>query len=124
MKKISIQYLLRLAVFLTFLGHGLVAINGNAKWLKYLETVGFSLEQAEQLIPIIGIIDILVAFTILIKPVKYVVLWAVIWAFSAALIRPISGESILAFVERGSNWIAPLALYFLLLNKSQNEKNS
>ena len=108
MKKISIQYLLRLAVFLTFLGHGLVAINGNAKWLKYLETVGFSLEQAEQLIPFIGMIDILVAFTILIRPVKYVVLWAVIWAF----------------VERGSNWIAPLALYFLLLNKSQNEKNN
>ena len=124
MKNISIQYLLRVAVFLTFLGHGLVAVSGNIKWLIYLEKAGFSIEQAKQLIPIIGIIDILVAFTILIRPVKYVVLWAVIWAFSAALIRPISGESILAFVERGSNWIAPLALYFLLLKNKINESNN
>lgn len=122
MKKISIQYLLRIAVFLTFLGHGLVAVGGNVKWLVYLETIGFSVEQAKQLIPIIGIIDILVAFIVLIRPVKYVVLWAVIWAFSAALIRPFSGESILAFVERGSNWITPLALYFLLISEKRNEK--
>jgi len=122
MKKISIQYLLRVAVFLTFLGHGLVAINDNIKWLYYLKTVGFSIEQAKQLMPIIGITDIIVAFIILIRPNKYVVLWAVIWTFSTALIRPISGESILAFVERGSNWITPLALYFLLLKNKINEK--
>lgn len=123
MKLRNIQLLLQIAVFLTFFGHGLVAVGGNVKWLVYIQTVGFSNEMAQQLIPIIGFVDIIVAFIILLKPNKYVVFWAVFWAFSAALIRPISGESILAFVERGANWITPLTLYFLISqNKTIDEK--
>ena len=46
-----------------------------------------------------------------------IVLWALFWAFSTAVIRPLSGESIWAFIERGANWIAPLVLFNLLNNK-------
>jgi len=63
-------------------------------------------------------IDVLVALMILIKPFKkpykYIVLWAVIWGFSTVLIRPISGESILAFIERGANWGVPFSLFYVL----------
>lgn len=116
----NIEYILRIAVFMLFLGHGIFALMGTAKWLVYLETVGFSLEKSTELIFLIGILDVLVAFVILLKPYKYVVLWAVIWAFSTALIRPISGESILTFIERGGNWGAPLALFYLLNYKESN----
>lgn len=117
-----VEYVLRIAVFLTFIGHGSVALQGNPVWLGYLLTVGFSIEHAQTLLFLIGLLDVLVAITILIKPFKYVVLWAVLWAFTTALIRPVSGEMIWAFVERGANWGAPLALYLLLefQNKVQN----
>ena len=59
-------------------------------------------------------LDILIAIIILFKPYKYIVVWMVLWAFSTALIRPLSGEPIWAFIERGANWGAPLALYCLL----------
>lgn len=112
-----IEILLRFAVFLTFFGHGIFALKGNEHWLEYLYVVGFSSEISEKLIFFIGVLDIIVSLIILIKPNKYLVLWAVIWAFSTALIRPISGESIWAFIERGSNWIAPLVLFLLISNK-------
>lgn len=111
-----IEHILRLAVFFTFIGHGYLALIGNKKWVLYLETVGFSFEKATILIPVIGVLDILVAISILFKPQKYIVIWAVLWAFSTALIRPFAGESIWSFIERGANWGAPLALYFILKN--------
>jgi hypothetical protein len=111
------ECLLRLAVFLTFLGHGMTAISGNADWLVYLETVGFSIETSKHLIILIGFLDVIVALVVLVKPFKLVVLWAVIWTFTTALIRPISGEPIWEFVERGVNWIVPLTLYILIDKK-------
>ena len=117
----SVEKILRVAIFLTFLGHGIVAIQGNLQWIKYLTFIGFSSEKASETLVLIGFLDILVALTILIKPYKYVVLWACIWAFFAALIRPLSGEEIWAFIERGSNWMTPLALYICLIIKSKNQ---
>lgn len=116
----SIEYILRAAIFLTFFGHGVVAIKGNPNWIMYLQTVSFSLDVSTMLIKYIGVLDILVAITVVFKPNKYVVLWCVLWAFTTALIRPISGEDIWSFIERGDNWGAPLALYFLLKNKNTN----
>jgi hypothetical protein len=43
-----------------------------------------------------------------------VLLWAIFWAFITALARPMAGEPILEFIERASNWIAPLVLYLMI----------
>lgn len=113
--------LFRIGVFSTFFGHGYIAFSKNKAWIPYLEVIGFSKVHATSVLPLIGIIDIIVALTILIKPFRLVVLWAAIWAFSTALIRPISGESVLAFIERGANWILPL-IFFLIYNNNYNQK--
>lgn len=115
----NVKILLRIGVFLIFLGHGVFAIQGNPSWIPYIETVGFSAVIAKKLILYIGILDIIVAIMVLLKPNKYIVLWAILWTFLTAIIRPISGESIWAFVERGGNWIVPLCLYFLMKIESK-----
>ncbi len=109
-----IIWILRIGIACTFIGHGVFAFQVNTSWIKYLETVGFSVSMAEQVMPVIGIVDFLVGLIVVIKPFRLVVLYAFIWTFLTALIRPLSGESIWMFVERGSNFAAPLALYFLL----------
>lgn len=114
----TVEKILRVAVFLTFIGHGLLAYSIKESWLLYLETVGITDELAQTVIRIIGLIDLLVGTIVLLKPNKYVVLWCFFWAFLTALMRPISGESIVEFIERGANWGAPLALYFLLKRKN------
>ena len=119
-----IEWVLRIGVFLTFFGHGIVAIMGNPDWLKYIEVVGISNYNAQIILIFIGYLDFFVAFITLLRPNKYILIWASIWAFSTALIRPISGESILEFIERGSNWALPLGLYFYLkfLNNKRLQK--
>ncbi len=117
----NVARILRIAIFLTFFGHGIVATQGNSQWIEYLKFIGFSSELATRMLTFIGVLDILVAFSILIKPNKYILLWASLWAFSAALIRPLSGEDIWAFIERGANWMTPLALYIYQHTKTKNE---
>ncbi len=107
-------WILRIGVFGIFLGHGIFAIQGNIRWLPFLETVGFSNESAIQIMPIIGILDILVAISVIIKPLRPILMWAVFWAFLTALMRPIAGGSFLDFVERAGNWATPLALLLIL----------
>ena len=114
-----VQWILRIGIFGTFLGHGIYALGVKEEWLKYLNTVGFDTQLAYTIMPIIGVIDILIAITVLIKPIKPILIYATIWAFAAALIRPLSGEPVLEFVERSANWAAPLAL--LLLTRHQKE---
>ncbi len=106
---------LRIGVAGEFLGHGILAILGKADWIKWTEQLtGMDTGAATTFILIVGIVDVLVALTVLIKPIKPVLLWAVFWGFWTALVRPIVGMPIWDFVERFANWGAPLALLFLM----------
>jgi hypothetical protein len=62
-----LEWILRIGVFGTFLGHGLLAASVNPDWIHYLNTVGISDEVAIKIMPVIGIIDILVALIVLIR---------------------------------------------------------
>ena len=71
--------------------------------------------------PLIGWMDIILGFVTLLRPVELFSAWMVVWAFSTALVRPVSAgmartlspmsdNALWGFVERASNWICPLAL--------------
>jgi len=109
-----INWVLKIGVFGIFLGHGIYAIQVNQAWVPFLEKVGFSNDLALQIMPYIGYLDIIVAVSVLIKPLRIILIWAIFWAFLTALMRPIAGGSILDFVERAGNWATPLALLLLL----------
>lgn len=104
----------RIGVFGTYLGHGIVALGINPKWIPLLTCFGFTEQQAIFLMPYIGVVDIIVAFFVLVFPIRIVVLWAVLWAFATALSRPISGQEFVEFVERSANWCLPLVLLITL----------
>ncbi len=107
------EWILRIGIFGMFLGHGVFAILIKQSWIHYITAVGFSEVTAKSLLFLIGIFDIIIAIIALVHPIKSVLIWAAIWAFSTALIRPISGEPIWDFVERSANWAVPLALLYL-----------
>jgi len=109
----KVEWILRIGVFGTFLGHGVFALLGKQSWIPYFTSVGISEANAIVLLPLVGVLDILVAVFALIKPIRVVLIWATLGAFATALIRPISGEPIWDFVERTANWAAPLALLYL-----------
>ncbi|MDP3917214.1 MAG: hypothetical protein Q8Q42_02905 [Nanoarchaeota archaeon] len=104
------EWILRLGIFGTFLGHGIFALQIKQGWIPYFTSVGISENTARTLLPLIGSMDILVAILAILAPIRIILVWAVIWGFWTAILRPIAGEPIWDFVERTANWAAPLAL--------------
>src|SRR3989344_4628449 len=111
-------WILRIAVAGEFLGHGVFALQGKPDWIKWFATFGVSNpETAATLLMLVGLMDILVAIVVLVKPMRSIILWAAFWGFWTALVRPIIGQPIWDFIERFANFGAPLALYYLLYGR-------
>lgn len=111
----AVEWVLRIAVAGEFVGHGVFALGGKQAWLEWFATFGISDPGlAAQLLFLIGAMDVALAILILIKPVRIALLWMAFWGFWTALLRPIVGEPIWDFVERWTNWGAPLALLLVL----------
>ena len=114
MNNTTAQWVLRIAVAGEFLGHSVFALHGKAQWVNWIsQLTGASPESSLQLLFLIGLLDILVALIVLLKPIRIVLLWAALWGAWTALVRPLVGEPIWDFVERSANWGAPLALLLL-----------
>jgi hypothetical protein len=110
----AMEWVLRIAVAGEFFGHGMFAFNGKEQWIGWMQQLtGVDTATAIMLLTFVGLMDILVALIVLFKPVRVVFLWAALWGFWTAILRPIVGEPIWDFVERWANWGAPLALLLM-----------
>ena len=108
------EWILRIGVFGTFLGHGIFALQLKPRFIEMLTAfIGVTGTLANNLMYLIGIIDIIVAVFALFYPFRLMLIYASIWGFLTALARPIANDPIWDFVERWSNWAAPLALLYL-----------
>lgn len=111
----KVEWILRIAVAGEFLGHGVFAFQGKQQWIGWFSNFGISdANLAAQLLLLIGLLDIFFAILILVRPVRIILLWMVLWGFWTALLRPLVGEPVWDFVERSANWGAPLALLLLV----------
>jgi hypothetical protein len=109
-KQLELEHVLRIGIFLTFIGHGVFALGIKHEWIPFLTAVGFSQSSAIEIMPFIGLLDIFVAWMALLYPVRIIIIWAFLWALATAIMRPVTGYEIWDFVERGANWALPLAL--------------
>ena len=111
-----IEWVLRIAVFGSFFGHGMFALQKKAGWFKYFEAVGITNpDTIGTLLVLVGIADVALALLILIRPVRSALLWMAVWGLWTAMIRwPVGPDPVWDFVERWANWGAPLALLLLV----------
>lgn len=108
------EWILRIAVAGEFVGHGVFALQGKSAWIGWIQQLtGVNAGLAGQLLLLVGLTDLFVALIVLVKPMPAVLLWAAVWGFWTALVRPVVGEPIWDFIERWANWGAPLALLVL-----------
>jgi hypothetical protein len=109
-----VTWVLRIAVAGEFVGHGVFALQHKAQWLGWIsQMTGATPATAIVLLTLIGVADLAVACFVLLKPVRIILLWAALWGFWTALLRPLVGEPFWDFVERWANWGAPLALLII-----------
>jgi len=112
----KIYHTLRLASAMCLIGHGLFGIITKAVWCNYLAVAGIDQTMAYQLMPLIGIVDIIMGISLLLFPIRAVALWLVLWGFMTAAMRPLSGEPFAELIERAGNFGAPLTLLLLCPN--------
>lgn len=110
----KIEWILRIALFGEFLGHGIFALQLKPRFIELLTAfTGIAGEAANTTMLIIGGIDVLVAILALVYPLRLILIYASVWGFLTALARPIGGDPIWDFIERWANWGVPLALLYL-----------
>jgi hypothetical protein len=134
----TIYPLMAIGVALMFLGHGILALKGDEKFVglvtaSYDELLGstVSADTATSLVNVIGAIDVLAAAAFLAlalaarrgRTIAYSVgaMWlfgaAGAWAFITALSRftaTLNGAQIWDVVERGANFVLPLVLVYVI----------
>ena len=109
----NINYSLRVASAMCFIGHGAFGIITKAIWCNYFAVFGIGPDLAYRLMPVLGSVDILMGISLLFYPVRAIALWLVIWGLVTAALRPLSGEPFAELLERAGNYGAPLALLLL-----------
>lgn len=112
----KMEWVLRIAVAGEFIGHGVFALQGKSSWFVYFKPFGITNpETIVTLLMLVGALDLLLALLVLIKPMRLTILWMAVWGLFTAMIRwPIGPDPVWDFVERWTNWGAPLALFLLL----------
>ena len=109
-----VEWVLRIALCGEFLGHGIFAFRGAPHFQQLLTgSLGITTEAAAAVLPVIGVIDFVVAALALAKPVRIVLLYAALWGLLTGLARPAAGREVWDFVERWPNWGVPLALLYV-----------
>ena len=103
-------WVLRIAAAMCFIGHGAFGIITKPSWLVYLGVVGIGRELGFVLMPVIGVVDILLGLSMLIRPTKAALAYMTLWAMWTALLRPLAGQGFSETLERGGNYGVPFAL--------------
>src|SRR5579859_1645251 len=111
----KLYWILRLGVVVEFYGHGAFGVfqGGRVQWLPYFAVVGISSEWAWKLMPWVGIADCIVATITLLSPRRIVLLYAAVWGFWIALVRPLAGQGIWQWAQESVNFGVPFALLYL-----------
>ena len=111
----KLYWILWIAVIIEYYGHGAfgVFLGGSAPWLAYFNAVGIAPALAWKVMPLVGIADFIVATIILFYPCRIILLYAALWGFWTALLRPIAGQGIWQWGLEIVNFAVPFALLYL-----------
>ena len=111
---VALEWILRGGVCLCFVGHGVFGLIGKEAWVPYFAVTGIGRDNAHQLMPLVGTVDIVLGVFALVRPRPALLAYMSVWAVWTAALRPLSGDSFWESLERAGNYGVPLALMFLL----------
>ncbi len=109
----AIWWTLRAGAFLCFVGHGAFGLITKEAWVPFFAVAGLGRDTAFEVMPLIGMGDIVIGTLALVRPRAALTAYMVIWALWTAALRPLSGQSGWEMVERAGNYGVPLALLML-----------
>jgi uncharacterized membrane protein YphA (DoxX/SURF4 family) len=109
----KLQWILRLAVALEFIGHGMFGIIGKEAWLAYYDALGIPADAGRTMMPLTGTVDITLGVLVLLRPTRALIAYMAFWGLFTATLRPLADQGIWELVERSYNYGVPAALLLL-----------
>jgi len=106
----SVFFCLKIAVFLLLTGHGWLNLLEKKSLLNQYSSLGFSNPAAVAIA--VGLFEISAAVSVLIRPLRSLILILVIWKMGTELLYP--HYEFFEWVERGGSYGALLSLWFIL----------
>jgi hypothetical protein len=111
----AIGWILRVTTALLLIGHGGFDFAMGKNWTSYAAAVGISPTAlaAHPLSPLPGWFECALGLIVLAWPLRSVLLFVLVWKLATEAFRPLAGEPIWEFIERGGSYGAPLALAWI-----------
>jgi hypothetical protein len=109
--------ILRWVTGLMLIGHGGIgALSHKTGWTAHFGVLGIRPETVRSLslVAVVGWCEIVLGIAVLVKPLRGLLLFVLVWKVGTELLRPLAGEPIWQFVERAGAYAAPLALLVIL----------
>jgi hypothetical protein len=111
----AIEWTLRVTTASLLIGHGAFDFAMHKDWSGYAAALGISpaTVAAHPLRAFGGWAEVALGLVVLAFPAAPVLVFVFVWKLSTEALRPLAGEPIWEFVERGGSYAAPLALLML-----------
>ena len=125
------RFIIRLAISMTFIGHGIEALKEHPKFIDFLIEssslfLGYELTEgsAIQLLALIGAADIVLAVSGLIKPKVWIFTWMAAWGFITAVCRVVyfQWDGVFPMLLRSAHWALPVIIVWTILEKRKANK--
>ncbi len=111
-----LAWVMRVSIALLLVGHGGLGIWAAKKeWFDFLGWVRVTdASQAADLMPWVGALEVVLGLAVLIKRLRHLLLFVLVWKLGTELLRPLVGQPNYQFVERAGDYVLPLALFWLV----------
>lgn len=111
----TLVWLLRLTTGILLIGHGGIGAVMAKDWSPYFAVLGVSAAtvKARALVPLVGWCEMALGLSVIARPSVALLVFVCIWKVGTEWLRPMAGEPLWEFIERGGSYAAPLALLVL-----------
>jgi hypothetical protein len=113
----QLAWIIRFSIALLLVGHGGLGIFANKKeWFDFFGYFGISQATvvSAHLSQWIGWGEIILGLAVFIKPCRSLLIFVLIWKIGTELLRPLVGQPMYQFIERGGDYVLPLVLLWLV----------
>src|SRR5262249_51903497 len=111
----TLVWILCLTTGILLIGHGGLGAVMAKDWTPYFAVlgVGAATVEARALSPLVGWFEMALGLLVIARPSVSLLVFVFVWKVGTEWLRPIAGEPLWEFIERGGSYTAPLALLVL-----------
>jgi len=114
----QVAVVMQVSIALLLIGHGGLGLVADKKeWFDFFGWfgIGKATVSANHLMQWVGLFEVVLGVAVLVKPVRGLLLFILVWKVSTELLRPLVGQPNFQFIERAGDYVLPVALLWVLV---------